>query len=139
MKIPEVHTAFIGSMTTRIMTTVGLALAIGGMSMAPAFGADYGNYENQQQYGANDGYQRYPSQPQQHRMGDGYWQNHGHQWDHRNRQVYRHPGNDYRRGNYYDNRDYMYAPPPVVYAPPPVVYAPQSSPGVSLFIPLRFR
>lgn len=132
MKTPEVRTAFIGSMMTRIMTTVSLTLAIGGMSMAPAFGADYGNYyDNQQQHGANDGYQHYQSQPK-HRTGNGYWQNHGHQWDHGNRQVYRNPGNDYRRGDYYDNRDY-------VYAPPPVVYAPQSAPGVSLFIPLRFR
>ncbi|MCG5076558.1 hypothetical protein [Paraburkholderia tagetis] len=132
MKIPEVRAAFIGSMMTRIMTTVSFALAIGGMSMAPAFGADYGNHEDQQQHGENDGYQHNQSHPQQHRMANGYQQNHWHQWDHGNRQAYQHPGNDYRRGDYYDNQDY-------VYAPPPVVYGPQSAPGISLFIPLRFR
>ncbi|GAU06793.1 hypothetical protein BamMC406_3903 [Burkholderia stabilis] len=100
--------------------------------MAPAFGADYGYYEDQQQHGANDGYQHYQSHPQQHRMGNGYRQYHGHQWDHGNWQANQYRGNDYRRGDYYDNRDY-------VYAPPPVVYAPQAAPGVSLFIPLQFR
>ncbi|MDR6499739.1 hypothetical protein ACPUER_09055 [Burkholderia sp. DN3021] len=132
MKTPEIRAAFIGSIMTSITTTVSLALAIGGMSMAPAFGADYGNYESQRQHGANDGYQHDESYPQQHRMGNGYLQNHRHQWNHGNRQAYRHPGNDYRRGDYYDNQDY-------VYAPPPVVYAPQSTPGINLFIPLQFR
>lgn len=38
MKTQGVRAACMGSMRTRIMTPVGLALAVGGMSMAPAFG-----------------------------------------------------------------------------------------------------
>jgi hypothetical protein len=132
MKIPEGRAACTGSMRTTILTAVGLALAIGGMPMAPAFGADYGSREVQQQHGANDGHQQNQGHPQQHGMGNGYRHNQGHQSDHGNRQAYQRPENDYRRGDYYDNQDY-------VYAPPPVVYAPESAPGISLFIPLQFR
>ncbi|MCP2088982.1 UNVERIFIED_ORG: hypothetical protein J2Y81_005069 [Paraburkholderia sediminicola] len=122
MKIQRVRAACMGPVKTGITIAVGLALAIGGMSMAPAFGEGYGNgngngnHEGQEQHGANNNYQH----------------NQGHQSDHGNRHAYQHPGNDHRRGDYYGNQDY-------VYAPPPVVYAPESAPGISLFIPLQFR
>ncbi|RDK01044.1 hypothetical protein [Paraburkholderia lacunae] len=132
MKTQGVRAACMGSMRTRIMTAVGLALAIGGMSMAPAFGEGDGNREDQQQRGANEGYQRNHGHRQQHGMENGSRQNQGRQWDHGNRQAYQHPSNDYRRGDYYGNQGY-------VYAPPPVVYAPESAPGITLFIPLQFR
>ncbi|KAA1004305.1 hypothetical protein FVF58_32325 [Paraburkholderia panacisoli] len=132
MKIPAVRAACTGSMKTRIMTAVGLALAIGGMSIAPAFGEGNGNQEGQQQHDANNNYQHKQGHPQQHGMDNGSRQNQGHQSDHGNRQAYQHPNNDHRRGDDYGNQDY-------VYAPPPVVYAPESAPGISLFIPLQFR
>lgn len=118
MKIQRVRAACMGSVNTGITIAVGLALAFGGMSMTPAFGEGNGNgnHEGQEQHGANNNYQH----------------NQGHQSDHGNRQAYQHPGNDHRRGDYYGNQDY-------VYAPPPVVYAPESAPGISLFIPLQFR
>ncbi|WP_236001776.1 hypothetical protein [Paraburkholderia elongata] len=66
MKIQGVRAACVGSMRTRIMTAVGLALAIGGMTMAPAFGEGNGdgNHEGQQQHGTNDGYQHNQGHPQ---------------------------------------------------------------------------
>ena len=105
MKIQRVRAACMGSVNTGITISVGLALAFGGMSMTPAFGEGNGNgnHEGQEQHGANS-----------------------------NRHAYQHPGDDHRRGDYYGNQDY-------VYAPPPVVYAPESAPGISLFIPLQFR
>ncbi|MGF6900357.1 hypothetical protein [Paraburkholderia sp. GAS348] len=136
MKTQGVRAAYMGSMKTRIMTAVGLALAVGGMSMAPAFGESNGNgndnHEGQQQHGASNNYQHNQKHPQQHGTDNGSRQNEGHQSDHGNRQAYQHPDNDHRRGDYYGNQDY-------VYAPPPVVYAPESAPGISLFIPLQFR
>jgi hypothetical protein len=99
MKTPDVRVASVGSMMTRSMTAVGLALAIGGMSMASALGADYGDYDGQQ-HGPYDGYQHDQSQLQQHRMDNGYRPHHGHRWDHRDRHAYQHPDNVYRRGDY---------------------------------------
>ena len=81
---------------------------------------------------ANNNYQHNQGHSPQHGMDNGSGYNLGHQSDHGNRQAYQHPGNDHRRGDYYGNQDY-------VYAPPPVVYAPESAPGISLFIPLQFR
>ncbi|CAB3744406.1 hypothetical protein LMG24238_07258 [Paraburkholderia sediminicola] len=117
MKIQRVRAACLGSMKTRIMAAACLALAVGGMSMAPAFGEGNSNHEGQQQHGASNNYRHNQE---------------GHQSDHGNRQAYQHHGDDHRRGDYYGNQDY-------VYAPPPVVYAPESAPGISLFIPLQFR
>lgn len=61
-----------------------------------------------------------------------------HRDDHGGHQIVRHDvrHDAYRRDGprHYDGYRDGYA-----YGPPPVVYAPQTSPGISLFLPLQFR
>lgn len=84
------------SISVRLVTALGLAMAIGSMSATPAFGEDKHDHPAQQQHGQNHGYQHPPSH-QEHR---GNW--HGDQhYDHRGGYGY----NDQHYG-------YVYAPPP---------------------------
>ena len=71
-------------------------------------------------------------------FGQGYERRQGQQEQGR----YEREGHDRRRWRAYQPHGYaapIYTPPPVIYTPPPVVYNPYPSPGISLFLPFRFR
>lgn len=107
--------------TVKAAAAFGLALALGVVSTAPAFGDDRDHNPDQ-----NHGNQ-HASSRQGH---NGNWQGnqrYDHARDHRDNRGY----HGYH-GNYYDNQRY-------VYAPPPVAYVPQPAPGISLFFPLQIR
>jgi hypothetical protein len=96
----------------RIALALAVASAVGGFSIAPAFGDNDGRKENRDN-GARNG----------DRHGDRNLRERG--------PAYR-PG--YRPRN---PHPYYYSAP--VYAPPAVYYPPQPSPGISLFFPLDVR
>ncbi|MGO4332573.1 hypothetical protein [Cupriavidus sp. M-11] len=108
--------------TVKAAAAFGLALALGVVSTAPAFGDDH-------HPGQNHGNQHASSRQGHNGNGQGN-QRYDHARDHHDYHDYR-GYRDYH-GNYYDNQRY-------VYAPPPVAYVPQPAPGISLFFPLQIR
>lgn len=96
----------------KLATAFALASAMGGMSIAPAFGYDRDDYRGDHR---------------DHRE----WRDHrGHDWDH---------DRGYHRGWRERGGPAYYESPRPVYAPVPVYVAPPRSPGVSIFLPLDIR
>ncbi|MGO4808629.1 hypothetical protein AB4156_03370 [Cupriavidus sp. 2MCAB6] len=114
MNTSTARSRWMRSASARTVAAFGLAMAIGAVSTAPAFGEDRDHHPSQQNHGN--------PHPSAHQGHNGAW--HGNQrYDH-----------NHYRGNYYDDQRYGY-----VYAPPPVAYVPQPAPGISLFFPLQIR
>ena len=113
MKTSTTRTPGNGWATGRMVTAAGLALAVGGLLGASPLCAEEAHHVDQQQ--------------QQHYQQQHYQQQ---QRGHDSRQTSHHE--DHGHGDYYGNRDYVYAPPPVVYEPAP-------SAGITLVLPIQFR
>ncbi len=111
MRSTERRTAGNGSIKSRIAMASAIALAVSGVFVAPAQGANNNRHE------------------EQHTTNGGNHHEQGHQTAHRD-QHYQHDARRY--GDGYGRQDY-------VYSPPPVVYAPDESPGISLFLPIQLR
>jgi hypothetical protein len=95
----------------KIVMALAFAAVLSGISLVPAFGQGYERRQGQQEQG------RYAREGRDERG-----------WRARE-------GHDRRRWRAY--QPHGYAAP--IYTPPPVVYNPYPSPGISLFLPFRFR
>jgi hypothetical protein len=96
---------------TRILLTLVLVSAIGGLCMTPSFAKDSDDRRGHEDKGWHKGQSK-----------NGYYEDRR-EWRPAYQPIYREP--------------YYYSRP--VYVPPPVYYPPPQSPGISLFFPLDLR
>jgi hypothetical protein len=124
MKISTTRTPRKDWATGPMVTAAGLALAIAGLLGASPLRAEDGNHNDQHQQQQQQ--QQHHQQPQHHQQQPQQSQRHGND----SRQTYNHQ--DHGHGDYNDNQNYVYAPPPVVYEPAPAA-------GITLVLPIQFR